>query len=203
MKQEHDYNTEIPELLLQQNENTPSEERVELPAAEEPKQLDASITENVDTSQRETLHEEQVTPVKKNTLTSSGDNQKPSTSKFDLIPSPFKRALMWPEPQEMAKSKRRREKLPAVATSPQMLEYYRKKEKQKMDTQKLKDDRKKQGNKEKNLEEKRMQQKKKKQKIEEESSDSNSELEISLQESDISNSDERSDEEEYVTKVNS
>ncbi|KAF5281295.1 hypothetical protein FQA39_LY05181 [Lamprigera yunnana] len=68
------------------------------------------------------------------------DNEKPSTSKQDLIPTPFKRVLLWPEPKESLELKRRKEKLPAVVTSPQMLEYYKKKEMIKIDAEKLNSD---------------------------------------------------------------
>lgn len=57
-------------------------------------------------------------------LKTTGKSHSPSE-----VPSPFKRALFWPGESSGKKSKRaRREKLPAVVTSPQMLEYYKKKE---------------------------------------------------------------------------
>ncbi|KAF5288148.1 hypothetical protein FQA39_LY15492 [Lamprigera yunnana] len=60
---------------------------------------------------------EQTTPLKKSISVSLQDNEKPSTSKQNLIPTPFKCVLLWPEPKHSLQSKRRK-KLPAVVTSP-------------------------------------------------------------------------------------
>ncbi|KAF5291138.1 hypothetical protein FQA39_LY14380 [Lamprigera yunnana] len=64
----------------------------------------------------------------------------PTTSGLNL-PSPFKRALLWPQPVQL-RSTKRREKLPAVVTSPQMLEYYIKRDDKKRAAEKQKEDRK-------------------------------------------------------------
>lgn len=148
-------------------------------------------------------YSEQRTPIKRNVPVSLQDNQKPSTSKLQLIPSPFKRALLWPEPKESVQSKRRKEKLPAVVTSPQMIEYFKKKKMKKTETEKLKEERKKlRETRQKILEEKKLKQKSKKQKIEEfETSDSSSEDQMSVRESDDSISDEKSNGEEEVTEI--
>lgn len=61
-----------------------------------------------------------------------------STGAF--VPSPFKRALFWPQ-QQVEKKVRRKERLPSVVTSQQMISYYEKKEKEK--TQKDEEKRKK------------------------------------------------------------
>lgn len=148
-------------------------------------------------------YSEQRTPIKRNVPVSLQDNQKPSTSKLQLIPSPFKRALLWPEPKESVQSKRRKEKLPAVVTSPQMIEYFKNKKLKKTETEKLKEERKKlRETRQKILEEKKLKQKSKKQKIEEfETSDSSSEDQMSVRESDDSISDEKSNGEEEVTEI--
>lgn len=148
-------------------------------------------------------YSEQRTPIKRNVPVSLQDNQKPSTSKLQLIPSPFKRALLWPEPKESVQSKRRKEKLPAVVTSPQMIEYFKKKKMKKTETEKLKEERKKlRETRQKILEEKKLKQKSKKQKIEEfETSDSSSQDQMSVRESDDSISDEKSNGEEEVTEI--
>lgn len=65
-----------------------------------------------------------------------------STSK-DFVPSPFKRALFWPSPAERKTPKRKRERIPAVITSPQALEYLKKKEVNKKKLEKEKEERKK------------------------------------------------------------
>ncbi|KAF5283418.1 hypothetical protein FQA39_LY04794 [Lamprigera yunnana] len=64
----------------------------------------------------------------------------PTTSGLNL-PSPFKRALLWPQPVQL-RSTKRREKLTAVVTSPQMLEYYMKRDDKKRAAEKQKEDRK-------------------------------------------------------------
>lgn len=48
------------------------------------------------------------------------------------IPSPFKRALFWPNDSQPMKRKRTKERTPAVVTSPQMIEYFDKKTKKKV-----------------------------------------------------------------------
>ncbi|XP_031353826.1 uncharacterized protein LOC116180679 [Photinus pyralis] len=44
------------------------------------------------------------------------------------VPTPFKSTLFWPQENQDISRKRKAEKLPSVVTSPQMIEYYKKKE---------------------------------------------------------------------------
>lgn len=58
--------------------------------------------------------------------TNEVDNPIPGTSRN--IPSPFKNTLFWPLSEDDKGKRRKREKLPAVVTSPQMVKYFKKKE---------------------------------------------------------------------------
>lgn len=50
-------------------------------------------------------------------------------SSGELIPSPFKKTLFWPEPSKAVnKVRRSKEKIPSVATSAQWVAYHKKKE---------------------------------------------------------------------------
>ncbi|CAH1105523.1 unnamed protein product [Psylliodes chrysocephalus] len=137
--------------------------------------------------------------------------QEPSTSKLDPeLPSQFKRVVLWPEKKNPVKSARLREKLPAVVTSPQMMEYYKKKENKKIEAEKQKEANKRAREiKKAELEMKKSQKAgttKKKRVIESVSSDESSESmssQISLHESDASDWNEMSDEEEEVSEVKS
>ncbi|KAF5302606.1 hypothetical protein FQA39_LY10224 [Lamprigera yunnana] len=57
------------------------------------------------------------------------------------LPSPFKRTLLWQQPVQL-RSTKRREKLATIVTSPQMLEYYMKRDDKKRAAEKQKEDRK-------------------------------------------------------------
>lgn len=61
-----------------------------------------------------------------------------SKSGDKLIPSPFKRALFWPENTEKPGKRRSKEKIPSVVTSKQWQEYHEKKEEAKLQKEKLK-----------------------------------------------------------------
>ncbi|KAK4876742.1 hypothetical protein RN001_009248 [Aquatica leii] len=63
------------------------------------------------------------------------------TSDGYILPSPFKRALLWPQPVQL-RSTKQRGKLPAVITSPQMLEDYMKRDDKTRAAEKQKNDRK-------------------------------------------------------------
>lgn len=59
------------------------------------------------------------------------------------VPSPFKRAFFWPEDKiSKVKQRKTREKLPAVVTSPQMIQYFKKKDEEKRSLEALKEQRK-------------------------------------------------------------
>lgn len=65
-------------------------------------------------------------PMECATINSAGQGPSTSKNQGDVIPSPFKRILFWPENSKTVK-KRIKEKTPAVVTSPLMLQYLEKK----------------------------------------------------------------------------
>lgn len=74
------------------------------------------------------------TPSDDNTPTpvlQSIENKTPIEQNNVIIPSPFKRALTWPEPKPVKHTKRLREKIPSVVTSKQWQLYYEGKENKK------------------------------------------------------------------------
>lgn len=73
------------------------------------------------------------TPLKQMQGASSSNNQK-------SIPSPFKRALFWPEPMKTNK-RRQKHKLPSVATSADWISYYKKKQEEKLEEEQMKAER--------------------------------------------------------------
>lgn len=79
------------------------------------------------------------------------------------IPTPFKKALFWPDESSVSKvRKRKKEKIPAVTTSDQWKAYYTKKEEEKKQQEQLKESRKKQREDNKIKRESEQQQKKRK-----------------------------------------
>ncbi|CAH1111331.1 unnamed protein product [Psylliodes chrysocephalus] len=64
------------------------------------------------------------------------------TDHKEYIPSPFKRVLFWKEDGPIEVKKKRKEKLPAIVTSPQMLEYFNKKLNTKKEMERQKEERK-------------------------------------------------------------
>lgn len=58
------------------------------------------------------------------------------------VPTPFKRNLFWPPAPTETKRRRAKEKIPAVVTSPQMIEYLQKKDERKKKTEEEKEKRK-------------------------------------------------------------
>lgn len=64
------------------------------------------------------------------------------TDHKENIPSHFKRVLFWKEDGPIEVKKKRKEELPAIATSPQMLEYFNKKLNTKKEMERQKEERK-------------------------------------------------------------
>ncbi|KAK9739034.1 hypothetical protein QE152_g9327 [Popillia japonica] len=63
------------------------------------------------------------------------------TSTGSIIPSPFKRALFWPDVKEKTGKRTKKEKLPSVATSKQWQEYHSKKTQIKKENEERKQER--------------------------------------------------------------
>lgn len=89
------------------------------------------------------------TPHKTSSLVSVASEGESGTEKAaqnlkEVIPSPFKRALFWPEPKVEVLKKRKTEKIPSVVTSLQWQEYNKKKSEEKERKLKEKEDKKKQ-----------------------------------------------------------
>lgn len=69
-----------------------------------------------------------LSPTKQN---NTNCTQTSTTTVDPTIPSPFKRALFWPENKPTTSKRMKREKIPAVLTSPQVIRYYQKREEDK------------------------------------------------------------------------
>lgn len=117
---------------IQQNHNIDTEEGIDI------------ADQNQNNREEETdMRDQCATPkritgiphVNQNTL-SGGNIREESDNK--LIPSPFKRALFWPENTQKAGKRRPRENVPSVVTSKQWQEYHEKKKEAKLQKEKLK-----------------------------------------------------------------
>lgn len=75
-------------------------------------------------------------------LTMVGDEQFERNIPLN-VPAPFRKALFWPENKASTSTSRKREKIPAVASSASFQEYFQKKQQQKDSLEKEKADRKK------------------------------------------------------------
>lgn len=119
----------------------PTEEELSLqPASSSPVVQD----KNQEPEPQQSLHSETVSDSYKDKEvdieTTTTKMNKPDASENN-IPSPFKRALVYPEEKTMKKKKKLKEKIPFVVTSKEWQEYYKRKEEKKKELEKIKTER--------------------------------------------------------------
>lgn len=128
--------------MTDQNKNRPNEEGTGTVNQNNEKKEIVMADQSQNNEEEIGMAEQCVTP--KNSIANPHVLQSPSsggstssTSNNKLIPSPFKRALFWPENTEKVGKRRFKEKIPSVVTSKQWQEYHEKREESKLQKERL------------------------------------------------------------------